>query len=177
MDQIVFNTAGSWQHIAALEHLKALIDVSVEYLDGFVLPWNGNQDQILAQEGMGTFPIFLRICGLTLNVQIYLDSRISTSEDDGGIIEHFMVQLSTEYFRKCAVHDTRSAYNIKEDKDRALSFTFLVMGHSDYELVFLLLYHPENSLWFERIDSWHVNKSAVETDLKSKIIVPESLRG
>jgi hypothetical protein len=177
MDQVVFNTAGSWQRIAALERLKSLIDVSVEYLDGFVLPWNGNQDQILAQEGMGTFPVFLRICGLTLNVQIYLDGRISTSEDDGGIVEHFMVQLSTEYFRKCAVHDTRSAYNIKEDKDRALPFTFLVMGHSDYELVFLLLYHPENSLWFERIDSWHVNKSAVETDLKSKIIVPESLRG
>lgn len=175
MDQIAFNTTLCWKNIAALKPVKSLIDVSVEYPDGFVLPWNGNQDQILAQEGMGTLPVFLRICGLTLNAQIYLDGRISTTEDDGGIVEHFMVQLWTEGLRKRAVHDTRSAYNIKEDKDRPLPFTFLVISHSNHELVFLLLYHPENSVWFERIDSWHLMKSAVETDL-TEIIVPESLR-
>lgn len=175
--QIVFHSAGSWQHIAALERLKSLVDVSVEYLDGLVLPWNGNQDQILAQEGMGTFPVFLRICGLTLDVQIYPDGRISATEDEGGIVEHLMVQLWTRAFRKCAVQHTRSAYNIKEDKDRPLPFTFLVINHSDYEIVLLLLDHPENSLGFERIDAWHVEKSTVESDLKPKIIVPESLKG
>jgi hypothetical protein len=50
------------------------------------------------------------------------------------------------------------------------------MGHSHYEVFLLLLYHPENSLWFERIDSWYVHKSPVGTDLELKIIVPESLR-
>jgi hypothetical protein len=177
MDQIVFYSFGTSHHIAALERLNSLIDVSVEYLDGIVLPWNGNQDEILAQEGMGAFPVFLRICGLTLNVQIYPDGRISTTEDDGGIVEQMMVQLSTQAFRKSAVPDTRSAYNIKEDKDRPLPFTFLVMGHSNYEVFLLLLYHPENSLWFERINSWHMSKRDVESDLKSEIIVPESLRG
>ncbi|KAF4615544.1 hypothetical protein G7Y89_g15317 [Cudoniella acicularis] len=177
LSQIVFHSAGSRQRIAALKRLKSLVDVSAEYLDGLVLPWNGNQDQILAQEGMGTFPVFLRICGLTLDVRIYPDGRISATEDEGGIVEHLMVQLSTRAFRKCAVQHTRSAYNIKEGKDGPLPFTFLVISHSDYELVLLLLYHPENSLGFERIDAWHVQKSPVESDLKSKIIVPESLRG
>ena len=177
LSQIVLDSAGSWQHIAALEQLKSLVDVSAEYLDGLVLPWNGKQDQILALERMGIFPVFLRICGLTLDVQIYPDGRISATEDEGGIVEHLMVQLWTRALRKCAVQHTRSAYNIKEDKDRPLPFTFLVISHSDYELVLLLLYHPENSLGFERIDAWYVQKSSVESDLKSKIIVPESLRG
>ncbi|CZR65432.1 uncharacterized protein PAC_15332 [Phialocephala subalpina] len=97
--------------------------------------------------------VFLRICGLTLDVQIYPDGRISATEDEGGIVEYLMVQLSTEAFRKCAVQHTRSAYDIKEDKDNPLPFTFLVISHSDYELVLLLLYHPENSLGFERIDA------------------------
>jgi hypothetical protein len=110
-------------------------------------------------------------------MQIYPDGRILTTKEDGGIVEHLMVQLSTEAFQKCAVADTRSAYNIKEDKDRPLLFTFLVLSHWDHELVLLLLYHPENSLWFERIDSWHLNKIAMESDLKSIIVVPESLKG
>lgn len=176
LDQVYFDSFGPRNHIVGLESFQSLIDVSVEYFDKSVLPWDGNQDRILAQEGMGTFPVFLHIYGPTLNVKIYLDGRISTTEDDGGIVENLMMQLSTEPLRKLAVQQTRSAYSIKEDEDGSLPFTFLVMGHSNDELVILLLYHPKNSRWFERIESWHVNKRPLELDLLSDIIVPDSLK-
>ena len=178
LDRVFLNYGGPGPCIIVLKDLQSLVNISVEYHDGFVLPWNGNQDQILAQEGMGKFPAFLRIFGLTLNVQIYPDGRISTTEDDGRVVEQLMAQLMTEAFRKSAVHYTRSTYNIKEDKDSPLSFTFLAIGHTDYHLVLLLLYRPENSLWFERIDAWHpVKYDSSEFGPAKKIIVPDSLRG
>ncbi len=81
-----------------LERVESLVDVRAEYPSGLVLHWYHDQDQILTQEGLGIFPTFLRIFGLTLNVQIYPDGHISSGEDDGGILTQLGIQLASRGF-------------------------------------------------------------------------------
>ena len=163
----------TFRHRSSFQH-KAIVGVSVEYADRFVLPWSGNQNLILARDSSGSSPLFFRIYGPTLDVQISPDGSI-LGNDEGGIAEQIKTQLYTESFRKNAVRLTRGAYQMKEADDGFLQFTLLILAQMDHDIVILLLYQPEGSLHFERITRVYLQTRPLESTVK--LTLPDALKG
>ncbi|KIW15980.1 hypothetical protein PV08_06030 [Exophiala spinifera] len=153
---------------------KVIVDVSVEYADGCVLLWNGNQDSILAREKSGSSPLFFRICGPTLDVQISPDCSIC-GENEDGIVELFATQLDTRIFRERAIGLTRDAYRMNEADNGFFQFTLLMLSQSDHDAIILLLYQPEGSLHFERIDGFYLSKTSLDSTVK--LTLPDTFKG
>ncbi|KAJ0124011.1 tol protein [Diaporthe amygdali] len=154
----------------------SLVDISVEYADGQVLPWNGNQDRILANDRSGSPPSFLRICGPTLEVQISPDGEI-LGDDEGGILEQQRAQLMASRIREATRRYPYSAHRAKANDDGTFPLTFLVLGHSDYDITFLILCQPEGCLHFERVASGFIGKCPADWDFEVKLIMPDALMG
>ena len=129
-------------HLSFSSQQKAIVGVSVEYADQSVLSWSENQNLILARDRSGSSPLFLRICGPTLDVQISPNGSI-LGYDEGGIVEQITTQIYTRSFREDAVRLTRRAYQMKQHDDGFLQFTLLVLSQSDHDIIILLLYQPE----------------------------------
>jgi hypothetical protein len=126
-----------------------LSSISVEYADQSVLPWNDIQtctDLIIAKDRSGISPLFIRLTGPALDVQIRPDGGIA-GDDANGLLEQMEPLFYTEAFRKRAVNLVRAAYQMKEHENSSfLQFTLFVPYHSIESGIMLLLFQPEGCL-------------------------------
>ncbi|KAK4034646.1 tol protein [Parachaetomium inaequale] len=134
----------------------SLLDASVEYTDGLLLPWSANQNLIFSRDRAGCFPAFLRIRGRALDIYVsakgYLTAPLTapnTIPTTGRITR----QMSARHSWRCShrwpqiVEYTRKAYGISGPPDAHVPFTLLQLGFS----VMLVLYQPEATLHYERV--------------------------
>ncbi|KAL0941519.1 tol protein [Colletotrichum truncatum] len=154
----------------------SLVDISVEYADGLVLPWSENEDRILANDRSGSPPSFLRICGPTFEVQVSPDGEI-LRDDEAGILEQQISRRMAGSIQDATRRYPYSAHRAKANDDGTFSLTFLVLGHAGYSISFLVLCQPEGCLHFERFDSSMLVKRTVELGVKAELAIPDALKG
>ncbi|OAL45917.1 HET-domain-containing protein [Pyrenochaeta sp. DS3sAY3a] len=99
------------------------VEISAEYADGLVLPWLANHELILARDESGSYPLILRIYGLTINVQIFPDGRWS-GNDKSGVLRYIMTSIYNQERLKGFVYITNHPSDIPEDLESVFPDSF-----------------------------------------------------
>jgi hypothetical protein len=128
-----------------------LVDASVEYADGLLLPWTAKQDLILSRDRAGCLPAFLRICGPTLDVHVSAEGQAAVGNGVSKADEATQLYSQVGLWR-VMVAWARRAYSAPDAPNTFVPFTLLMLGLIRARTVMLLvLYKPEACLHFERV--------------------------
>lgn len=152
--KIFLNQNPLYNHVTL--RLNPLTDVDFKTADGSLLSWK-NQDNDRVLHHSVSSPLILHIRGLTINVRISEYGSISKSEDQSQLLETLQPGYSSQTLG-CAWRYVRNIYKISGDDDNAIQFAFLIFGTVELFIsqnmhFLLLLYQPEGSHYFERINS------------------------
>jgi hypothetical protein len=133
----------------------ALVDASVEYANGLLLPWTANQDLIFKRDRAGCLPLFFHLSGPTLNVHVSATGHGRVVDGSGmPMMDGIDFDYSAPYWAGIAAY-TQRGYLGSDFADVHVPFTLLLLGtngQGDFASAeFLVLYKPQASLHFERV--------------------------
>jgi hypothetical protein len=140
-------------------------NISMEYANGLVLPWDDNRDLILAQDSVGSSPRFIHIRGPTLDIHVASNGYISNKD---GTVNHYDDAWCH------VVAYTRRAYRVLEPHHATLPFTLLMLATNEltpmHNSRVWLLYQPAGSSFFERVHMF-----GFDTGLRGPLSVIQSI--
>lgn len=149
-----------------------LVEISAEYADGLILPWLTNHELILARDKSGSYPLILRISGLTLDVQLFPDGR--WAGNDKSRIMRYIVAFPM--WLENLVRLVCNTYKVEQHTGSPLQFTLLLLHRGTREYRFLVLYRPKDFSHFERIDELDVNVYQIAVRRPTDLDIPEDIR-
>jgi hypothetical protein len=143
---------------------KTVAHASMEYADGVVLPWSEAMSTILTRDKLALIPVVLHLHGPTFEIYISTDGTI-IGDDEGGVIENIRVYRSEGQHLKFLVRTMRTVYpsSSKQTADCLLKFTLMVSHQWAHKAYILVLYQPEGSSCFERVDCYSISSYSYDS--------------
>ncbi|CAI6336164.1 unnamed protein product [Periconia digitata] len=136
-----------------------ILEVTMKYADGTTLNCETQIGSVHTRDKMGDIPSVLSMRGRTLDVKIDGDGTISSesSESNDKLVTQANLERYSCEYTVPVVRLVQQEYQARPDRDGRLNFTLLILHESLDTFSILILYLPQGSSIYQRVDNRWIN--------------------